>query len=138
MLTATTIVIAVFIVSVVYFLKPSYTELLILYLKSIFSVIIYQIHSHHTSTIGVVLQSIFKKEIKNLSTVDIYEQCSARTYRILGLNPGPYTLQGTNTWLITSGSTSGSSIHSDYSDHILIDTGEETSMYRIYLIMFSH
>ena len=126
MLTATTILIAVFIVSVVYFLKPSYTELLFLYLKSIFSVIIHQIHSHHTSTIGEILQSIFKKEIKNLPTVDIYEQCSARTYRILGLNPGPYTLQGTYTWLITSGSTSGS-IHSDNSDHILIDTGEETT-----------
>jgi glyoxylase-like metal-dependent hydrolase (beta-lactamase superfamily II) len=129
MLTATTILIAVFILSInvitiVYFLKPFYFELLILYLKSIFSFIIHQIHSHHTSTIGEILQSIFKKEIKNLPTVDIYEQCSPRTYRILGLNPGPYTLQGTNTWLITSGSTSGS-IHSDHSDHVLIDTGEE-------------
>jgi len=68
-----------------------------------------------------ILKSMLAKDIsKTLPNVDIYEQCSLRTYRILGLNPGPYTLQGTNTWLITGNHSNGDS----GGDHILIDTGE--------------
>eukprot|EP01038_Epipyxis_sp_PR26KG_P003961 gene3961-5680_t len=53
---------------------------------------------------------------KGLEKLPNYEKVSDRVFRILGLNPGSHTLQGTNAWLVTGLNTN---------DHVLIDTGED-------------
>ena len=45
--------------------------------------------------------------------LESFERCGTSTVRVLGLNPGPHTLQGTNTYLIGTGP-----------EKILVDTGE--------------
>lgn len=52
---------------------------------------------------------------------------SSRVIRILGQNPGPYTLAGTNTYLVSTPPVASSSLASRPS--VLVDTGEGTDGY---------
>lgn len=57
----------------------------------------------------------FNKD-KYKSNLDVVEKLSDKVYRVMGLNPGPHTLGGTNTYLIRAKNKENA--------HVLIDTGD--------------
>ena len=92
--------------------------------KGLLSIILNELYGKMRSS--TILREITRsiqgkpKAPKNLPHLVDFEQVSSRTYRVLGLNPGQHTLQGTNTWLITG-------LEGKTTEHILIDTGEDYS-----------
>jgi glyoxylase-like metal-dependent hydrolase (beta-lactamase superfamily II) len=64
------------------------------------------------------LTSHFKGGQQNLPTIADFERLSPRVMTVLGKNPGPFALTGTNTYLIGEGPKK-----------ILLDTGEGNPEY---------
>jgi hypothetical protein len=55
---------------------------------------------------------------KYKTNLDVVEKLNDKVYRVMGLNPGPHTLGGTNTYLIRA--------KNENNTHVLIDTGEKS------------
>jgi ribonuclease/clavin/mitogillin len=62
---------------------------------------------------------------KDLPPLDVFERVSPICVRVLGLNPGAHTLQGTNTWLLGSGD-----------ERMLVDTGEDITCTEYVQLLF--
>ena len=58
---------------------------------------------------------------KYKTNLEVVEKLSDKVYRIMGLNPGPHTLGGTNTYLIRAKNKENA--------HVLIDTGDYNIAY---------
>lgn len=101
--------------------------------KGLFSIVLNEAYGslRSSSIISFMTRKIVgkSKAPKGLPHLVNFEKVSPRVYRVLGQNPGPHTLQGTNTWLIT-GSKGNST------EHVLIDTGEDHTADEYVSILF--
>jgi ribonuclease/clavin/mitogillin len=99
-------------------------------MKGIVSVFINKFHATYRSSafIHSIGRILFDRKIPDkLPTLENIEKVSERVHRILGLNPGTHTLQGTNTWLIKG----------DTSRHVLVDTGEDVTSKQYVSFLFN-
>ncbi|KAJ1440267.1 beta-lactamase-like protein [Ochromonadaceae sp. CCMP2298] len=98
--------------------------------KGFMTLVLQRIHSLYRTSplLRTVAQLLPNKPPKGLPPLTRFEKVSSRAVRVLGLNPGAHTLQGTNTWLVTGTDTGGA--------HILVDTGEAHSAEQYIALLF--
>jgi hypothetical protein len=98
--------------------------------KGFMALVLQRIHSLYRTSplLRTVAQLLPNKPPKGLPPLTRFEKVSSRAVRVLGLNPGAHTLQGTNTWLVTGTDTEGA--------HILVDTGEAHSAEQYISLLF--
>ena len=89
------------------------------FFSGLFSYVTHQVHHAYRSSklfhaLGRYLAD--SKCPKGLPSLDPVEKVNNKVWRILGLNPGSHTLQGTNTWLVGTSDTK-----------VLIDSGEDVT-----------
>ena len=89
------------------------------FFSGLFSYVTHKVHHAYRSSklfhaLGRYLAD--SKCPKGLPQLDPVEKVNNKVWRILGLNPGSHTLQGTNTWLVGTTDTK-----------VLIDSGEDVT-----------
>lgn len=84
-----------------------------------------------SALIGFIARKVMGKSKvpKGLPHLVDFEKVSPRVYRVLGQNPGPHTLQGTNTFLVTGNK-------GNHTEHVLIDTGEDHTSEEYVALLF--
>jgi hypothetical protein len=98
------------------------------YRRAFYSHFLNEVHAAYTRSktfhaFGRIMAD--RKVPQGLPPLETIEKVSERCYRILGLNPGTHTLQGTNTWLLGTGDS-----------RILVDTGEDITQTEYVTMLF--